>query len=598
MKKFLSLCIFVSFVLSSVFSAEPTLEQKQAVCMMNYAQYVTYKLKTYNNILALEDEYANLKDNMALGNIKDRDSVELINSLMDKLYEEQKRHTNRERLELAIEKQMNAALFKSAAQAVSGMASGGLTNPFSLAVNAAMATGGAFIGYQQFKDQISAEYDEKMFEFETQLNDALNESYKDLNTYTWDLLHKYGISDDWRLNETELERMFTWLKDSNVKRAYENLKSMSSTGRFVMHFPMYWYHLAKLAFDAGDENSALEYYRHFEEVNVNIFRYDAVAVDAYKGKIAILAKDLRKNQNEIKQKLEFIEQNASSWKDIYFCALVYAQLGNTFNARRLLKENINQLSSVIENQFLEGSHLSSLLKEPEKKKVKKASLATVGSSEYSGLELSRKLLSKIGDEKASEESIVNQYKNDTQSMNEVLFQFGLNPSSLIIGISEDDIGLVRTTVVAGKKTCRVEVKIPLNWVLSSNTELYAFFEKDGQICSSVPLKLDEKKLKNMKKISSKPRDVELFYTSGNFDLNWEIQGWTFGGILLDHPLYPLRFMYYSSDSNGVPKGKDVNPCAIEFNNRRYDLFYNKRYKEMKEAFREFSESINRHGVQQ
>ena len=73
--------------------------QKQALFMMNYAQYSTYKVRTYNNIAVLEDEYKNLKDNMNLEIIKDDSSVNTINRLMSLIYEERKNNKNRERLQ-------------------------------------------------------------------------------------------------------------------------------------------------------------------------------------------------------------------------------------------------------------------------------------------------------------------------------------------------------------------------------------------------------------------------------------------------------------------------------------------------------------------
>lgn len=76
-------CIVVTFIFSlvTIFATELTLQQNQALFMLNYAQYSAYKLKTYNNIFALEDEYRTLKDNMNFELIEDYESIVEITNL-------------------------------------------------------------------------------------------------------------------------------------------------------------------------------------------------------------------------------------------------------------------------------------------------------------------------------------------------------------------------------------------------------------------------------------------------------------------------------------------------------------------------------------
>lgn len=586
MKKFLSLTLFFLFS-CFLFAAEPTPEQKQAVFMMNYAQYVTYKLKTYNNILALEEEYMNLKDNMNFETIKDADSIDTINRLMDSIYNERKNHKNRERLEQSVERRMNKALFNSIPQ-VTTIVSGRL-DPLSIAINTARTAGGIFVSYQQYKDQLSEEYDAKMLEYQTLSEDILNDIYRDLNTYTYDLMKNYTIPDEWRLNETELKKIFEYLKDTNRQRAYTNLKNMS-TGRFVQHFPMFWYHLAKIAHETGDESAALRYYARFENENIEIFRYDTTAVDAFKGEISLLLKNPGSTRSEIISKLSFIERNKTSWNDYYFCALVYAQLRDTQNAKRLLEKNINELSSSVDQQFLEGAYLDKILNEGggsktssglfvffggDKKNPDEGSSAfeAAGSSDYDGLELSRALLKKLGDdENISVQSIEDQYKSSTQSVNEILWWFGVNPASYVIKNSAKDIKEVLVTMkVFSEKSCQVDLKIPLQWVMSSNTDLQAIFLKPGSSEPVViPLHIDEKETQKLKKAkaSLSPKNTILYYTTGEFNLNWKKEGYSFSCILLNHPIYPVQFVYPIEINK--PK-KNVQPNVIYVDGKRYDL---------------------------
>ena len=416
------------------------LTQKQALFMMNYAQYATYKIRTYNNIAVLEDEYRNLKDNMNLELIKDESSVQTINDLMDLIHEERKNNKNRERLRASLERRMNNAIYESLPQ-VASVIVGGFSNPFGMVLNAAQTAGMMYMNYKKYKNQLSEEYDEKMWEYQQTTEDELNYIYRLLNTYSHQLIQQYGISDEWRLNENELSKMFDFLKDEDINRKYANLKNLS-TDRFYSHFPLFWYHLSQIALDIGEEKKALEFYNRFEEENIPIFRYDAVAVDAYKGKISILLKKKEPNIEEIKSKLEFIEKNKTSWNDYYFCGLVYANIGDTENAKRVLERNVNELAAAVDSDLMDkdslvkiytsnyeldgGSKISkddmfySYYQSDAAKKPAKAPYNTL----YDGLELSRNLLYIIGNEEIALESIQKQCKLNTTSLNESLYFFG------------------------------------------------------------------------------------------------------------------------------------------------------------------------------
>lgn len=548
-----------------------------------------YKLKTYNNILALEDEYKNLKDNMNFQTIRDSDSVDTINNLMDAIHNERKNHKNRERLTIVVERRMNNALFTSAPH-ITTIVSGG-ANPLSLAINTASILGSTFTSYQQLKNQISEEYDEKMFEFQNLTEDILNNIYTDLNRYTFNLMKRYEIPDEWRLNETELSDIFKYLKDSDTERAYSNLKAMSE-GRYVQHFPMFWYHLAKAAYDANDKNAALRYYNRFEKENIEIFRYDRTAVDAYKGKITLLCEtETAQNKKEIISKLQFIEKNKTSWNDYYFCALVYAKLGDKANAKRLLERNINELSSEVDNQFANGTHLYDLLKTAEadkptrifesaknlimKKSENTTPVETVGSIEYDGLELCRALLTEIGEKSTSSKSIEAQYKNDTQSANEVLWLFGGNSYASIVKNSKEDAKKVLlSTKVLSEKTYQVDVKIPLQWVLSANTDILAVFWQGDKPITFL-MKIDEKETKRLKKAGTvTPKNTVICYTTGKIDLNWKKENIILGGIFLYHSAYPIEFEYSNTSHNEIDMNKpvkDIAPYSIYFNEKSYGL---------------------------
>ena len=197
-------------------------------------------------------------------------------------------------------------------------------------------------------------------------------------------------------------------------------------------------------------------------------------------------------------------------------------------------------------------------------------LEAAGSIDYDGLELCRALLKELDDNKISVASIENQYKSDTQSVNEILYWFGLNPASSVLRNSKEDIKKVLvSSKVLSEKACQIDVKIPLQWVMSANTDLVALFYKTN---SNKPiifnLKIDEKETKKLKKAKSTPKDTILCYTTGKADFNWKKEGYYFAGIYLAHAIYPVQFLY-PIDLN--KPAKNVAPCGIYFNGREYEL---------------------------
>jgi len=565
--------VFLAMFSVSVFAVEPTLEQKQALFMMNYAQYVTHKLKTYNNILALEDEYNNLNDNMNFQTILDDESVWIINDLLDKIHTERENNKNREHLEIAVERKMNSTLYNSIPNLTTIVA--GNANPLSLAINAATVLGSSFMGYQRYKSELSNEFDEKMFEFQKLTESNLNTLYQELNSYTFNLMRNYVIADEWRLNQKELEDIFKYLKDSDKNRVFTNLKNMSE-GRYVQHFPMFWYHLAKAAYDAGKEDEALKYFTRFEKENIEIFRYDRTAVDAYKIKISILLKNKQANKKEILSKLQFIEKNKISWSDYYFCTLVYIELGDKDNAIRLLERNINELETEVYRQYSDGSFVKALLRSFEvassgvlgsvmnTKESASTSIKSLGSPEYDGLEMCRATLNQFyGNGSTVIRSIINMYHEGIQSDNEVLCLIGFNSA-------HDFHNVYLTTKIYSEKTYQVDVKIPLQWVLSTNTDVVACFKSSSTNKTlSFRLHIDENELKKLLKSNDlNPSSTMISYSTGKFDLNWKKDKMYFDGILLDHKMYPVRFRYSLEIQRPV---RDISPSSIIANGQKTKL---------------------------
>ena len=316
---------------------DPTFEQKQALFIMNYARYVIFKIKTYNNIFALEDEYSNFSDNINLQTVADTEGIEQITQLMHTLSKMKNNHKKTDRLEASLRSKMQQALYDSF-QPITTIVTA-KANFLSIAINAISTLANMYMSYKKYKNQLLQEFDQSMFELELDREYLLDETQTKLLSVSHTLLHRYNISNDWRITEAQIKKMLECLDDENAGRSYLNLKNMK---RHFQHFPTFWYYLAKKASEAGDSANAIKYYSRFEKENIPFFITDKMAVDAYKGKIAIMLKNKNFYKNEILEKLKYIEENTvddrASWLNYYFCVLVYSKMGRYAEAKRLLKK--------------------------------------------------------------------------------------------------------------------------------------------------------------------------------------------------------------------------------------------------------------------
>lgn len=580
MKKILLtiIAVFVSGI--GVYAAEPTLEQKQALFVMNYAQYAIYKIKTYNNIVLLEDEYYALNNNLNLELIKDRASINEINTLTGLITDEIKNNKNVEMLKNAIEKRMSQALYQSMPAATALFY--GKVDPLSLVLNTVRIASTMYMSYRQTQHSLKEEYEQKLWNIDQHRLDQFDQNYQHLNTFTHQLIQKYGMSDGWRLNEQELAPLFKILKDSDKERKYKNLKDLTEN-KFYNHFPLFWYYFANTAYEVGREKEALAYYTKFERENIPIFRYDSIACDAYKGKIAILIKDIQTNKQEIINKLSFIKENSAledgnRWKNYYYCALVYEKLGMHTQAVALLEHNIRYLSLEIENRYVKPEQL---------RRITFAEIPP-GSLYQDGMELSRKLLGEIkGGKTIATDTLQQQYQRDSAGYNEYIHRFADVSSSSIIKARKEVLHTIQLDYkVRSTSYFHVDCVLPVQWMMNSNAQLEIVVYTNDRKEYAFPLSIDEKR---SKKLSKRENNKELAYTadvdlsSGGENKDGIIKG-TFKklfskektgflsnsngilGLRITHPIYPVELLYRIDP---LKTNKGIQPESAVLNGKSY-----------------------------
>ena len=237
--------------------------------------------------------------------------------------------------------------------------------------------------------------------------------------------------------------------------------------------------------------------------------------------------------------------------------MTYYRLGDIENAKRLLERNISELSSSIENKYLEFSNLTQIHEIKTK----------FNNCDFDGLEISKALIKTISDnDEISLKTMEEFYNTNLSSYKEKLYWFGNNTTDTIVADSIEDVEKVLLSAIAiSNSEVKVVCQLPMKWVLSSNVNLFAVFTNPEENKEEkVLLNFDEKAVRKIK--NKTIENCSLIY-SNKIKIDWK-NSWDLLGIRIEHPLYPIDFIY---DINLNKGGKKILPVKIRFNNNEYKL---------------------------
>ena len=150
MKKLFSVFLLI-FSISYSSAENLSQKQKEVLYIMNYTHYSAYKIKKYNNILALEDEYNTLSDNLKVEVLNETDKKTVL-ELMEYITDARIIDLQYNKLQESINARMNGAIYSSIPQVMT-VFSGGVT-PWALAINAARTAGSMYMNYMGLKNQL------------------------------------------------------------------------------------------------------------------------------------------------------------------------------------------------------------------------------------------------------------------------------------------------------------------------------------------------------------------------------------------------------------------------------------------------------------
>lgn len=310
--------------------------QLQVLQSLNLIAVSLTHIMTYNDKVVLDQEYNTIINNLNLSNIPDADIITLLQELMDLLTSSKIQDHERDYILTRFDKNVQTELNNRVRSRI--FDTDLVLNPYAGILRSVLYTGSFYFNYRSQMDTYAKEKEEGKWAIEAKTMQGLNSFYKKLLKYSWELMRRYKLPDEWRLNEKQLSDYTDILKEPDLDRRYRKLERIENSFR---KFPPYWYYRGQAAQEIGKNEEALECFNHFQQINQRILRKDP-----YAASVAMCKTMLKVEQSDpgmLKSDLDLILANSddADWGNILFAALQYGSMGDPDAAGKLILRNLD-----------------------------------------------------------------------------------------------------------------------------------------------------------------------------------------------------------------------------------------------------------------
>ena len=311
-------------------------DQLQVLQSLNLIAVSLTHIINYNDKVVLDQEYNTIINNLNLSNIPDADIITLLQELMDLLISSKIQDHEREYLLSRFDKNVQTELKNRVKSTIFDTTL--VLNPYAGILSAVLSTGSFYFNYRSQLDTYAKEKEEGKWAIEAKTMQGLNNFYKKLLKYSWDLMRRYDLPDEWRLNEKQLTDYTDILKEPDLARRYRKLERIEKS---FEKFPPYWYYRGQAAQEIGKNEEALHCFNQFQKIHQGILRNDPYAASVAMCKTML--KEEMADPAILKKDLELILANSddSDWGNILFAALQYARMGDADAAGKLILRNLD-----------------------------------------------------------------------------------------------------------------------------------------------------------------------------------------------------------------------------------------------------------------
>jgi hypothetical protein len=320
----------------------------EAAYALNLCTVSLTQIVDYSDPYILEQEYDAILNNLNIQNIiHDEALLKLIKKIMETLTFYRIQEGDKKYLDQEYQGRMKSAIW-SAVPSLSVILAGG--NPITAAAAVATQVGVGYMNYRRTKSQDLREKEKKEWELKRSLIDEISVLQRELFETAWRLSDRYNFDDKYRLTEKQIKRYSAILMDPDPLRRYERLDTQKD---IFQAFPPFWYYKGNAAKEIAQKYSknsnisntyktkALEDYRKFDSIYLELMREDVIAASCAIEHIALL--DKTQDVEEIKKLLDRAIRFAGDNFDVLQIAVLnYLSLGENDKAKAVLRRLVNE----------------------------------------------------------------------------------------------------------------------------------------------------------------------------------------------------------------------------------------------------------------
>lgn len=349
-------------------------EEREAILDMiaqiNHINWVVCTIKSYNNIIVLEEEYEKISPgNLDLSRIPNEETLKRITRMLDTLYslrrDDRQMKRWREDFKERRRREQKTYLLKASKQAVDTLTeqakeccslwswasnpAGSILNVAHTAFNMTHYSVSLYNDYDNFIYDLDKSASDKQFDFDSAKLDLLHKQNKEILEDQWSFIRRYKLDDRLRVSDVDIKLLLKCLKTENHEQLYIRLLPMRE--RFSL-FPEYWYYLSCVAMETGHFKEGIEACDTFFRVNRRIFRDDPMEGTVAFNKAFMLSKT-DANKQEVRKCLELAWKNniiRGDWQLDYLAAIMHK---GVFNEQAKAEMMLEHAVALIEQETRE-----------------------------------------------------------------------------------------------------------------------------------------------------------------------------------------------------------------------------------------------------
>ena len=571
---------------------ESALDTVAYINQMNYAYVV---MKTYHNVLAVQEEYDRISlDRIDITRIPSfsydgKAMLKLIQSMLDALKSLKMADDDYRYYKSVLEDQRRRAkkdmwmkVVASAPRALSDardivVKQADMGDPYTVGVQAIVALAGDLIAgpvmakmdYDVALEELRASNAKHKYEYDKSKEKEVHKANKALLEAEYEFVKDKNLTKYDVISPNELESLVDALKDGKSERVLTRLNT-SDMKKHFRHFAPYWFYLASFAVQCKDYEVAIEASDEFFNEYRGLIKVDPMVAQAAIAGVTALVATKSGDEGKIRNLLQRIcdvNYNNSNPDFSYFCAdVLYRVLNDSQNALKILEVS----NACIERSF------------EEKLKVYRDKYSTgemsIGEDELPrdiDLIRIRTLYNDILADRKSEslsENVLDICANQTASSLEKLFYVGRVRVADLWKEAKKDVLAIKLKYVRPWGKNRFLAEIPVSWFLLGEVESKLSLYKGNKVSGIKSETVSKRKIrKNDEGIGSDIITL-TFVCPGK-----ELRGVDSVKLSFEHKSWPIEIEYRPSLAFDIQEGKGkggettYTPVKIKFMGEEKDL---------------------------